>query len=102
MPIFWTSPAFRGSHRFTIRGWHLVNWQWNPQVSARPVDRVQEQLIGGVVRLGRLIGWVLVVLLLQAVGTLQHARLRLLPQHGDDGASGLPRQLNPRRAESSL
>lgn len=91
MPIFWTSPAFRGSHRFTIRGWHLVNWQWDPQVSARPVDRVHEQLIGEVVRHGRLIGWVLVVLLLQAVGMLQHARQRLLPQHGDDGASGLPR-----------
>jgi hypothetical protein len=34
---------------------------------------------------------VLVVLLLQAAGMRQHARQRLLPQHGDDGASGLPR-----------
>lgn len=42
-----------------------------------PRDRVQEQLIGEVVRHGRLIGWGLVVLLLQAVGMLQHARQRL-------------------------
>jgi hypothetical protein len=62
------------------------------QLPARPGVGAQEDIIREVEGHDRLIGRVLLELLLQGVGVVQHVREPLFAQHSDDGAPGLPRQ----------
>ena len=74
---------------------HPVSRQWDAQMPARPVRGAQEQVIGEVERYHRrLIGCVLLELLLQAVGVIEHGRQGFLAQYDDDGARGLPSERN--------
>src|SRR5687767_13252514 len=66
MPSFWTSPAFRESRCFTIRGWYSVRRQRGAQLLACPRGGRRNT---SSVRYGRLIGW----------GLLELPRLGALP-----------------------